>query len=124
MSSTNWFAKRLGGSPAPGPEPVGQPAPQQPAPGPQPVGQPAQQQQPVDPNNIKPGEPGSLSHALQSADSSGGDGHRAGAVGTCPSCGSGNYFTLRNGASCFDCGYPLVQYSSQMGEGTLQAGDQ
>ena len=120
-NSANWFAKKLGGSPAPSPAPASQPAPQQAAPA---APQIAQQQQPVDPNNVKPGEPGSLSHALQSADSSGGDGHRTGAVGTCPSCGSGNYFTLRNGASCFDCGYPLVQYSSQMGEGTLQAGDQ
>lgn len=39
-------------------------------------------------------------------------------AGTCPGCGSGNYFTgdsRGGGVHCHDCGYPLVQAGSSMG---------
>lgn len=116
-AGANWFARKLGGAPPQAPQaPVGTPvqhpytnAPQAP-PAPQAAPQPAQ---PVDPNNVEPGGPGSFTHALQEAirtgQTQGGDAHKRKRVGTCPECGSGNYFMIRNGPSCFDCGYPKLQ---------------
>ncbi|MCA1783607.1 MAG: hypothetical protein ABR616_15745 [Dermatophilaceae bacterium] len=118
MSSANWFAKKLGTAPAPPGESPGMAAPPATsAPQVRPQA-PQQPQQPADPNNVKPGEPGSFSHALEQGQTQGGPAHKTGKVGVCPGCGSGNYIELKSGSSCFDCGYPLIQFGSELGEGS------
>lgn len=116
-NTADWFAKKLGGG-APPPRPSPGVPPQQPA-------APAYQQapapqQPVDPNTVKPGDPGSLSHALATGQTKGGAAAKANATGTCPECGSGNYIFMRNMKThrCYDCGYPVVQEFSEGGVGT------
>lgn len=120
MSSADWFAKKLGGGapqqqPTPGTAPVQSPVQSPVVPQQQP-----QPQQPADPNNVKPGEPGSFSHALAVGDTRGGPAHKTGKVGVCPGCGSGNYIEMKNGSRCYDCGYPLIQFGSELGEGNQQ----
>ena len=37
-------------------------------------------------------------------------------TGSCPDCGSGNYFAIQNAAArCYDCGYPVQQSGSRFG---------
>jgi transposase-like protein len=76
----------------------------------------------ADPNNPpNPGEPGSLSHALATGQTQGDMAART-EHETCPGCGSNYYFSRKNAGGarpqCFECGYPVVQYSSEAGEGT------
>lgn len=118
MSNAAWFAKKLGGAQSPSTPAEGTQVPShQPAPNSAPAQAPPAQQ-PVDPNNIQPGDPGSFTYALQEGRTVGGPATKSGATGTCPGCGSGNYFSLKNGSSCFDCGYPLIQFGSELGEGS------
>ena len=66
--------------------------------------------------------PSSLSEALASPHTKtrGGDAARAGSK-HCPSCSSGNFVVSpkMEGAKphCFDCGFPVVQFGSETGEG-------
>jgi hypothetical protein len=88
--SSNWWANKMGASPAPRQEvPTQQPLFQQPA-YQQPQMPPAQQPQlpPVQMNS-------------------------------CPGCGSGNYggATPEARKRCYDCGYPLTQSGTGMGKG-------
>jgi len=123
MSSSNWIAKKLAGDAPPSSPPASSPgtgataSPYPSAPQAQPQGT---QQQPVDPNKVQPGDPGSFSYALEQGQTSGGPAHRTGKVGVCPGCQSGNYIELTTGSSCFDCGYPLIQFGSELGEGNMQ----
>lgn len=120
MSNAAWFAKKLGGAQSPStPSGGAQVQTHQPPANAAPASAPPAQQ-PADPNNVKPGDPGSFSYALQEGRTSGGPAVKSGATGTCPGCGSANYFKLKNGESCFDCGYPLVQFGSELGKGNQQ----
>lgn len=112
--STDWFARKLGA-------PMGTPAqlPQQQPPTSQPQAPQSVPQQPVqqDPNNPDPNAPGSLAYALAQGQTQGGEATKSGKTGVCPGCSGGNYFEFSNGWSCFDCGYPVVQFGSDLGEG-------
>lgn len=120
MSSAAWFAKRLGGAQSPStPTGTTQVPSHQPAANAAPAA-PQQAQQPVDPNDVKPGDPGSFSYALKEGKTAGGPATKTKSVGVCPGCGGGHYFVLKNGPSCFDCGYPLIQFGSELGEGSQQ----
>lgn len=128
MSTSDWFAKKLGTQPpqpsAPGPQaPAYQPPAQQP--------QQVPPQQPADPNKPPPpGAPGTLSHALQDPNlQTKGDQAARTEHELCPACNSNNYFSRTNALGgvgvaprkhCYDCGYPLVQYGSPTGEGGLK----
>jgi hypothetical protein len=99
--SSNWWANKLGTTPAPQPQQV-QPAyqPQVPLQQTQPQFQQPQQQYPP-------------SQQIQVS-------------ARCPGCGSGNY----GGASpesrprCYDCGYPISQSGSGVGTGIIGNGGQ
>lgn len=116
--SSNWYQKRLaGGAPAAPAQPAAAPA-QAPA-YPQPQVQP--QQAPQGNTNgfydVLGGKPG--------ATSKGGIATKT-EVAACPGCGSNNYFSRSNAGNakprCYDCGYPVIQFASDLGEGgSMQA---
>lgn len=97
MSSSNWWANKMGGTPTPNNYPTQSP-PYNPIPQPQ-VPAPQQPQQPYLPPS-------------------------ATTSSRCPGCGSGNYggATPEAKARCYDCGYPVVQSGSGMGKGVSQQG--
>ena len=102
MSTSNWWANKLGAPAVPQQQPV-QPqyqAPQQYAP-------PAQQYAPPRPQAYPP-------QPQQYVDSS------------CPGCGSGNYggATPEARKRCYDCGYPIQQSGSGVGKGIVSGGGQ
>lgn len=126
--SANWFEKKLGvDAPAP---PAAPPTPQYPPQPSAPAQYPAAQQPPEDPAN-DPNAP-SVSNLIRNPEMAA----RASKalkveVERCPGCGSTNYFSRKFGqggvplsmppkGQCFDCGYPTIQYGSQMGEGGSQ----
>ena len=96
MTSSDWFAKKLGGQ-----APVQQQAPVQPvyvAP------QPAQYQQPAQPQY-----PPAQQMTPQAP--------------RCPGCGSDNYGGSGNlRPRCYDCGYPIQQSGSGLGKGIIGQG--
>lgn len=93
MNNSDWWAKKLGTSPAPQqyrPDPTPQMPPSQQPMAPMPTFQSAQV-----PSLVLP----SSSQVL-----------------TCPECGSGNYMAVQNTAPrCYDCGYPITQAGSRFG---------
>lgn len=95
MSSSSWWAQKLGTPTPPSTPPYQQPSQQ-------PVLPVQQQQQPV----YQP------SRVPQRSNSN------------CPGCGSGNYgqMTPETRARCYDCGYPLVQQGSGMTVGQGSSG--
>jgi len=100
--SSNWFAKKLG-VPQQGGQQSTPPAQQPP---------PAQYPQQQAPAPQRQGEVTGFYEVLNGAPNAkteGGAAHKQGKVGTCPECGSGNYFQLRTGHHCYDCGYPVLQ---------------
>lgn len=127
MSASDWWARKLGGG---GQQPSAPARPWSPQPPPSqqgygtwpPTPPPAQPQQPYpqqqEEDDEPEGQPEGLSGALQMK-----KGWRKASraakheTGSCPECGSGNYFssdTTRKGGQphCFDCGYPLMQSGS------------
>lgn len=110
MGTADWYARRLQ-QPAP-PPPTNLPQ----APLPQP------QQAPAPP---PPGaEPESLSDALANPYTTSRGGQAAKTEhGSCPECGSTNFFSRSNTDGgkprCYDCGYPVVQFGSPTGDGGL-----
>jgi ribosomal protein L37E len=90
MSNADWWAKKLGGQPAPRPADIPMPPSQQP------MTRGIQTQQPQQP--------------MQKAQS-------ANQVTPCPECGGNNYMAVQQAAArCYDCGYPLVQSGSHYGQ--------
>lgn len=108
---SDWYTRKLGGG-SQSPAPAAQPAYRPPA-TPQPMGGAQQPQAP-------PAE--SLSEALANPNtqSKGGPAART-EKSLCPSCSSNNYFSRSNAEGarprCYDCGYPVVQFGSETGEG-------
>ncbi len=115
MSTSDWWARKLGAAPAQGqpaaPRPyTPQPPPSQQAPPryfPPPPQDPDEEQE--EEGGLHRGDPESWSRASKAAKEE---------KGTCPECGSGNYFDAtykKKGSSnshCFDCGYPIIQSGS------------
>jgi hypothetical protein len=95
MSNSDWYARKLGASPATPPPPVQQP----------PAYVQQQQQQVVQPQAEE-----ELVYAPKGATHL-----RVSKEGTCPECDSTNYMTppgTQAKPRCYDCGYPLVQSGS------------
>lgn len=130
--ASDWWTRKLSGNPAP--------AKQQPSsvimPGMQ--GDPSQPAPQV-PESVptsydaRTGQPtaddGVMATLVNAALSTGGSQKVKEDSGTCPECGSGNFFAQRrteNGmpmrveaaARCFDCGYPIIQAGSSHGGAT------
>lgn len=109
--STSWYQKRLSGGAPPTPAQLPTaPAPQQVTAYPQP--------QPQAPAS----NPESLSEALADPNVKMQGGLAAKTEhASCPGCGSRNFFSRANaeGAKprCYDCGYPVIQFASDLGEG-------
>jgi hypothetical protein len=116
--SVNWFAKKLG---APQPPQQSRQEPYRPVPG---------NSQVPPPDTSKNDRYEDWSQALADPTVWEGKGQAAKHEhDRCPGCGSNNYFSrnfTEGGAprrgpaptpSCFDCGYPTVQYGSDLGEG-------
>lgn len=96
MSSSNWWASKMGTTaPTPPTPPVAPPQ--------TPVYNPVPQQPQEQPQRLP-----------QSATTS----------SRCPGCGSGNYgsVTPESKARCYDCGYPIQQSGSGVGTGITQPG--
>lgn len=93
MSSSDWWAKKLGTPPAP----------QQGRPEAMPVMPPSQQ-----PMTQMPPFQQAQTPSLVLPSSS--------QVNTCPECRSANYMAVANAAPrCYDCGYPITQAGSRYG---------
>ena len=125
MSSANWFAKKLGTAPQPSPaappQSYREPPPQNPSPQPGPDQYPQQPSQDRAPQGATPDQAyAAFQRWMATGTTAGGAAHKTGKVGECPGCGSGNYLELKNGPSCFDCGYPIIQFGSELGEGNQQ----
>lgn len=116
MTANSWWSRKLGG--------VGAPQPPR----------PPQQLQPPAPSthsyDAKTGmlteDDGFMERIAQAAASTGGSRAMREGSGTCPECGSGNYFNraltesgmaarIPAAARCYDCGYPIIQAGSSHG---------
>ena len=124
--SANWFTKKLGSVESPSTPST---SPQVPSHQPAPNAAPASPQAPPQALQGTQGAQGAQNFEeasaafqawMRSGNTRGGQAHKSGKVGECPGCGSGNYLELKNGSSCFDCGYPLIQFGSELGEGNQQ----
>ena len=107
---SDWYTRKLGGGS------------QSPAPAPQPAYRPPATPQPRGGTQAPQADPESLSEALANPNtqSKGGPAART-EKSLCPSCSSNNYFSRSNAEGarprCYDCGYPVVQFGSETGEG-------
>jgi ribosomal protein S27AE len=137
MGGSDWWARKLGGNSAPTQRQqasvimpgMHREPPQQQAPPPQsvPTSYDANTGQPI-------ADDGVMTALVNAALSTGGSKKVKEDSGTCPECGSGNFFAQRrteNGmplrieaaARCFDCGYPLIQAGSSHGGATAARAD-
>jgi len=116
MSNSDWWSRKLGGTPQPQQQPYQRQYQQTYAPPPQ---QPPYQQQAPIPQD-DPAVPKSFMEALASWGAKGGAAMRSEGLGNCPSCGTTNVFGMTNtgsvsnqnsgisartSARCFECGW-------------------
>jgi hypothetical protein len=120
---SDWWAKKLGQPAPPRQDPA--PTPQAIPPHQRPMAQVPQQyapegqmvQAPLPQQPLAGPDPENLTQALQTKTySQVPDQAKAQRKsGTCPDCGSGNYYRDERHQHCHDCGYPIVQAGSGMG---------
>ena len=119
MSNSDWWSRKLGGTPQPQQQPYQRQYQQTYAPPPQqPPYQQQQQQAPIPQDD--PAVPKSFMEALASWGAKGGAAMRSEGLGNCPSCGTTNVFGMTNtgsvinqnsgisartSARCFECGW-------------------
>jgi len=116
MSNSDWWSRKLGGTPQPQQQPYQRPYQQPYAPPPQ--RPPYQQQAPVPQED--PSVPKTFIDALNTWGNKGGQALRSEGRNTCPNCGSANVFGMsntgavhninsgmpaRSSARCFECGW-------------------
>lgn len=119
--SRDWWARKLGGNGTSLPS-TPPPATPRPSYG----GVPTASPPPGNPHAYE-----NLSQALQDPSVWEGRGQASKTEGRsrCPACSSPNFFSRRNAMSrfgapaphCFDCGYPLIQFGSELGAGNTPA---
>lgn len=117
MPASDWWARKLGNAPPAAPSPQQHLLPSR-----API-------QPLPEQYVEQGGDGVLDVLARAAMETGGSKRVKEDSGSCPECGSGNYFARKyneNGMPmrieaaphCYDCGYPIIQAGSAHGGAT------